>query len=394
MASCRRRRSCYTALTGQSETPTCAPKASGALENYQDANNQFKLAVAQNPEESRNIVCAGAACSWSASTKGSRQSVPGSPGHSEGLRAGLSRPGAGGGRGFSPKAVEFAQKAIELDPKLVEAQELLAYLALEDNDTDKAIKEADKAIAMSPEALDALAIRATIDWLNDKPASEWMDRICKINPVYGEAYSTAAHFFVINRRYEEGIAYYRKALELNPRAVGSARATGRQSDAAGRRDEAAQGTGAVLQRPLHEPRDCQLAAAARQLQELRHLQDCRPRSCACIRRKRTAAAVFPKRDWTAPSQTYEKKYQLKLTGRCRWKSIPITRTSRCAPWACRAWAPGRDVWNGGRDGQPVRPHAGQLSLGQHDVARAEPRLRADRDQASGAALVHRRPGGV
>ena len=69
-----------------------------------------------------------------------------------------------------------------------------------------------------------MAMRATIDWLDDKPATEWTDRIFKVNPVYGEAYSTAGHFFVINRRYEEGIAYYRKALELNPQLVGSARA--------------------------------------------------------------------------------------------------------------------------------------------------------------------------
>ena len=61
--------------------------------------------------------------------------------------------------GFSIKAVEYAQKAIELNPKLVEAQELLAFLALEDNDFAKATKEADKAIAMSPEALDGMAVR-------------------------------------------------------------------------------------------------------------------------------------------------------------------------------------------------------------------------------------------
>jgi tetratricopeptide (TPR) repeat protein len=87
---------------------------------------------------------------------------------------------------------------------------------LEDSNSDKAIQEADKAIAMSDEALDAMAIRATIDWLNGKQQSPWMDRVLKINPSYGEAYATAAYFFVINRRYEEGIDYYRKAVALSP----------------------------------------------------------------------------------------------------------------------------------------------------------------------------------
>ena len=62
-----------------------------------------------------------------------------------------------------------------------------------------------------------MAIHATIDLLHDKKESPWIDRVLKINPVYGEAYSTAAHFFFINRRYDEEIAAYRKALDLNPR---------------------------------------------------------------------------------------------------------------------------------------------------------------------------------
>ena len=117
--------------------------------------------------------------------------------------------------------------------KLFEAQELLAYLALEDTDETLAAKEADKALAISPEALDGMAIRATIDFLHDKKESPWIDRILKINPVYGEAYSTAAHFFFINRRYDEGIASYRKALDLNPRLWDARVATRHQPDATG-----------------------------------------------------------------------------------------------------------------------------------------------------------------
>lgn len=118
---------------------------------------------------------------------------------------------------YGSKAVEYAQKAADLNPKLFEAHELLAFLALEDTDETLAAKEADKALDISPEALDGMAIHATIDFLHDKKESPWIDRILKINPVYGEAYSTAGHFFFINRRYDEEIQAYRKALELNPR---------------------------------------------------------------------------------------------------------------------------------------------------------------------------------
>ena len=69
---------------------------------------------------------------------------------------------------------------------------------------------------MSPDALDAMAILATIDWLDNKKDSPWLAKILKVNPTYGEAYDIAGHYFVINRRYEEAIAFYRKALELDP----------------------------------------------------------------------------------------------------------------------------------------------------------------------------------
>ncbi len=118
--------------------------------------------------------------------------------------------------GFESKAAEFARLALAADPKLLEAQELLARLALEDNNTAKAIEEADKALAMSPKALGAMSIRLSIDWMDDKTDSPWLGRILAIDPKYGEAYATAGYFFVMNRRYEEGIQLYRKAIELQP----------------------------------------------------------------------------------------------------------------------------------------------------------------------------------
>ena len=117
---------------------------------------------------------------------------------------------------FGGDAGQLAEKALKANPKMVEARELLARIALEDNHPEKAVEEAKKALDMSGEALDALSILATVDWLDDKPGKEWIDRVFKINPTYAEAYSTAGHFFVINRRYDEGIQYYRKALEIKP----------------------------------------------------------------------------------------------------------------------------------------------------------------------------------
>jgi tetratricopeptide (TPR) repeat protein len=100
-------------------------------------------------------------------------------------------------RGYDKKAVDFAKQALERDPKLYEARELTAYLALEDSDPKAAAEEAQKAIAISGDALDAMAVLASADWLSGKTESEWLDRVFKVNPVYGAAYETGAHFFEI-----------------------------------------------------------------------------------------------------------------------------------------------------------------------------------------------------
>jgi tetratricopeptide (TPR) repeat protein len=110
---------------------------------------------------------------------------------------------------FEAQATYFAHQALDADPHLVEAQELLARLELEDNDPVKAAEEAHKALAMSRNAIQAKAILATIDWLNDKTDSPW-------DPHSGPAYETAGRIFVLNRRYEEGIQLFRKAIAAQP----------------------------------------------------------------------------------------------------------------------------------------------------------------------------------
>lgn len=118
--------------------------------------------------------------------------------------------------GFDRKAVELARAAVEKDPKLLEAQELVAGLVLEDGDFKKAAEEAGKALAISPNALDAMATLAAIDLLNDKGPSEWTTKMLAASPRYGRGYAKIARWFVLNRRYEEAIQLYRKSLDLRP----------------------------------------------------------------------------------------------------------------------------------------------------------------------------------
>jgi len=208
-------KTCWLALT-QSQNAALQGEAFWALGDYNTANEKFRSAVAVKPKDAAVRV------RWGRMFFERGQRKDAATLYEEALEIEKDFPPALIGMaylassGFESKAVEMAGKALEKDPKLYEAREMLARFALEEYNEKGAIEQADKALAISPEALNALIVRATVDWLNDKPGTEWIAKLDKINPNYGEGYAMAAGMFIINRRYEEGIKLYRTALEKNP----------------------------------------------------------------------------------------------------------------------------------------------------------------------------------
>ena len=152
--------------------------------------------------------------------------------------------------GFDSKAVKWAAKALELDPKLVEAHELMANLALEDSNPAEAVRQADAALQLSPEALDALAVHAAVEVLADRSPDAWLEKIRQINPTYGEGCAIIAHHLLLNYRYEDAVAYYRKALELDPQLWSARSALGINLMRLGEEEEAAPAAGDVLRQRL------------------------------------------------------------------------------------------------------------------------------------------------
>ena len=119
--------------------------------------------------------------------------------------------------GFDAKAEEYAAKALALDPKLVEAHEFMANLDLENQKTKDALAEADKALALSDEALEAMAIHAAVEILADRSPDAWFAKISAVNRNYGEGYARVGYHLVLNRRYEDGVSYYRRAIAAEPK---------------------------------------------------------------------------------------------------------------------------------------------------------------------------------
>jgi cellulose synthase operon protein C len=209
-------RSCYQTLSISQDRYLRAEGYWG-LEMYQEANSEFRALVDQSSNNAMYRV------RWGRLMHERFNNIDAEKLFQEALKIdpknaqaflGLAIVSADG---FDSKAPAWAKKALEADPKLVEAHELLADLSLEDSNPEQAVARADEALKLSPEALDAMAIHAAVEVLADRPPDEWIDKIKKVNPVYGEGYAIVAHHLILNRRYEDGIAYYRKAIDADPR---------------------------------------------------------------------------------------------------------------------------------------------------------------------------------
>ena len=207
---------CFESL---SRSPDAYLRAEGlwGLEQYDQANEAFRVAVAQPGSKAIYRVQWGLLLHERFNNKDAvdlfNEALQQDPENAQAY-LGLAVVSADG---FDSKAAEYAAKALTIDPKLVEAHELMANLALENAAPKDAVAEADKALAISNEAMEAMAVHAAVEVLSDRSPDAWFAKINAVNPSYGEGYALVGYHLVLRMRYEDGIAYYRKAVEADPR---------------------------------------------------------------------------------------------------------------------------------------------------------------------------------
>ena len=209
-------RSCFESLM---RSPDAYARAEGfwGLDDFNQANEQFRLAAQQANSKPLVKVRWGMLLHERFNDPEARdlfgEALTRDPSNAEAY-VGL---GLVSEDGFDGKTAAYLAKAIELDPKSAQPHELLADLALENDDRNAATEEADKAIALSADALDAMALHATVELLADRAPDAWIDKIRAVNPGYGQAYARIARQLELHYRYEDAVRYYRKAIEADPR---------------------------------------------------------------------------------------------------------------------------------------------------------------------------------
>jgi tetratricopeptide (TPR) repeat protein len=215
--------------------------------------------------------------------------------------------------GFDGKATEYISQALVLDPKLVEAHEFAANLALEDADTEHALKEADAALGLSPDALNAMTIHAAVELLADRSPDPWLDKIHKVNAGYAEGYAHVAHYLELNYRFEDAIGYYRKAIEADPRYWPARSGLGVGLMRLGQEDEPFKELEMCYNNGY---RDAETVNSLRLLDSYKNFVTYKENGTILRLRKNEAELLHPY--YAAELQriisAYDKKYQMKLTG--------------------------------------------------------------------------------
>jgi tetratricopeptide (TPR) repeat protein len=118
----------------------------------------------------------------------------------------------------APAAMKLVNEVISADPTSVPAFLLLAQLELDRSDRAAAKAAIDKARAINPVSLDALALSAAIAYIEDRRSDFENDATAalKINPHFGDAYRVPAEQAASNYRFEEAVALNRRALAVDP----------------------------------------------------------------------------------------------------------------------------------------------------------------------------------
>ncbi|MGB9431094.1 MAG: hypothetical protein WBQ89_02525, partial [Candidatus Acidiferrum sp.] len=215
--------------------------------------------------------------------------------------------------GFDGKAVEYLAKAIQLDPKLATAHELMADLALANDDLDIATAEADKAIALENDALDAMAVRAAIELIADRLPDAWFTKIRAVNPGYGEAYARVGRQLELHYRYEDAVSYFRKAIEIDPQLWAAHSALGIDLMRLGKEAEPFKELALSYNNGY---RDAPTVNSLRLLDSYKNFATFRDNATILKLNKTEAALLLPymQAELHTILATYEKKYRMKLPG--------------------------------------------------------------------------------
>ena len=131
---------------------------------------------------------------------------------------------------FEGRAREELIRITAENPDSIEALLLLARIELELQNLaaargllNRALLEAE---SQSVTPLEIYALHAGANLLDDEPIKPWVNKALALNPIYGDVFNTAAHFYIITYRYREAVELYQRAVDTDPELAAAHRDLG------------------------------------------------------------------------------------------------------------------------------------------------------------------------
>jgi tetratricopeptide (TPR) repeat protein len=215
---------CYAQLLRGGTAPAVAAEAAWALGDLQQANQWFRQATGDAPDDASIRVRWGdlfAATHQDAEAMNIYREALSIDADNGFANLGAARLLAGG---FDEEANIHLEKLLN-NANIVAGARLGAWLlvaraALENGnqaEASAALSEAESLINQNDwPPLEVYALKAAADMLNNVDDSDWIAKSLEYNAYYGGIYATPAYFYVITRRYRDAIAHYQKALDIEP----------------------------------------------------------------------------------------------------------------------------------------------------------------------------------
>jgi tetratricopeptide (TPR) repeat protein len=122
------------------------------------------------------------------------------------------------GRGEDRLVRQDLVRAVELDPRLLEARVLLAGVFLRERNQDLAAQQIDAALEIAPQDVRVLMLHGGLKLLQRDPraAEQVYRKIIETNPGYAPAYVQLGRTLDVMGKRQEAMASFKQALERNP----------------------------------------------------------------------------------------------------------------------------------------------------------------------------------
>lgn len=217
-------RNCYSELLRHGLPPAVMAEAAWALGDLQQANQWYRQATNENPQDAATRV------RWGDLFAATHQNAEAMNIYREALAIDTNHGFANLGAakvlagGFDDAANTYLEKLLNnaniADGARLGAWFLVARAALENGNQDEArvaLVEAESIIDQHGwPPLEMYALRAAADMLKKVDTSDLTAKSLAYNAHYGGIYAVPAYFYVITRRYRDAIEHYQKAVDVQP----------------------------------------------------------------------------------------------------------------------------------------------------------------------------------